>query len=231
MLFRSDEVDFVVLGFTKLLLSCIPSLKSFKKPLNAGPLVDKIFRKFLFVPEVFELDDKGSQPVDLPVLESGTRKELYDLILALAEDRPSLNTLLNLTGSLTEVGETNLPRSYGVDRANEIRSPAGYVGLVNPRAICYMNSLLTQLFMNMNFRKFMLGLSVADSGASQRLLSETQSLFAAMQNTFRKSADPRNFAACVKGVEGSPIDVSIQMDVDEFYNRSEERRVGKECPV
>lgn len=31
-----DDVDTVVMGFTKLLLCCIQSLKSFKKPLNVG---------------------------------------------------------------------------------------------------------------------------------------------------------------------------------------------------
>lgn len=42
------EVDNVVLGFTQLLLCLIPSLKSYKRPLNAGALVWSIFRKFLF---------------------------------------------------------------------------------------------------------------------------------------------------------------------------------------
>jgi ubiquitin carboxyl-terminal hydrolase 34 len=42
------EVDNVVMGFTKLLLGCIPSLKSFKHPLNAGALISSIFQKFIF---------------------------------------------------------------------------------------------------------------------------------------------------------------------------------------
>lgn len=213
-----DETDFVVLGFTKLLLCCIPSLKSFKKPLNVGPLMEQIFHKFLFVPKVAEIDEETPQHVGLPVLESKTRKELYDLMLALAEDRNSYDMLLGLTESLTEEEEDLSSKSYSVDRSNEIRSSTGYVGLLNPRAICYMNSLITQLFMNVNFRKFMLGLNVADAGASQRLLSETQRLFAQMQNTYRKATDPREFASCVKGLDSAPIDINIQMDADEFYN-------------
>jgi ubiquitin carboxyl-terminal hydrolase 34 len=43
-----DETDFVVFGFTKLLLSCILSLKSFKKPINAGALMKQIFKKYIF---------------------------------------------------------------------------------------------------------------------------------------------------------------------------------------
>jgi ubiquitin carboxyl-terminal hydrolase 34 len=213
-----DEIDHVVLGLTKLLLSCVSSLKSFKKSLNAGTLAEQIFRKYLFVPRVTEIDEVISQDVGLPVLESKTRKELYDLLLALTEDRDSYDTLLNLCKGLSEDEETRFARPYGMERTDEIRSATGYVGLLNPRALCYMNSLLTQLFMNVNFRKFMLGLDVADPESSQRLLSETQHLFARMQNTFRKSADPREFAASVKGIEGLPIDVSVQMDADEFYN-------------
>jgi ubiquitin carboxyl-terminal hydrolase 34 len=203
-----DDVDYVTSGFTKLLLCSIPSIKSFKKPLGVGNLMEQIYRRFLFV---------SPESSRLPVLESNTRKELYDLVLALAEDGNSYNTLLNLTETLAKDEETISANSYGIERANEIRSPTGYVGLLNPRAICYSNSLVTQLFMNVNFRKFLLGLDVADA-SSQRLLSETQSLFANLQNSFRKSADPRPFAACVKGIDGQPIDINIQMDADEFYN-------------
>jgi ubiquitin carboxyl-terminal hydrolase 34 len=212
-----DQVDFVVFGFTKLLLSCIASLKSFKRPLNSGGLVQKIWTKFLFVPRVVDMDEQVANPA-LPVLESKTRRELYDLVLALAEDRPTYSKLLELAKDVAFDESDMTLRPTSVDRANEIRSPTGYVGLFNPRAICYMNSLLTQLFMNVNFRKFMLGLNVADRGGSQRLLHETQRLFANLQNSYRKSADPREFAACVKVPEGTPIDINVQMDADEFYN-------------
>jgi ubiquitin carboxyl-terminal hydrolase 34 len=90
-----DQVDFVVLGFTKLLLSCIASLKSFKKPVNSGGLVQKIWTKFLFVPRVVDMDEQVASPA-LPVLESKTRRELYDVVLALAEDRPTYSKLLEL---------------------------------------------------------------------------------------------------------------------------------------
>jgi ubiquitin carboxyl-terminal hydrolase 34 len=44
-----EETDHVVFGFTKLLLGCIVSLKSFKKPVNAGSLMAQVFKKYLFV--------------------------------------------------------------------------------------------------------------------------------------------------------------------------------------
>ncbi|KAF2277934.1 uncharacterized protein EI97DRAFT_441220 [Westerdykella ornata] len=212
-----DEVDHVVLGFTKLLLCCVSSIKSFKKSLNAIPLAKRLYERFLFVPRLAEIPDGDTQSPVLPVLESGTRMELYSLILALIDDRVSYDALLDLAEDVA--ASTYLAqRPYGFDRTNEIRSPTGYVGLLNPRAICYMNSLLTQLFMNVNFRKFVLGLRVSDFTPSLRLLSETQRLFAEMQNSYRKSADPRAFASCLKDIEGLPIDIAVQMDADEFYN-------------
>ena len=211
-----DNADPVVIGFTKLLLNCVTSLKSFKKPLNAGSLIHKIWLKFLFVPKILEIEDDSN--VSIPVLESNARKELYDLVLALAEDQGSLKVLLDLADTLAVDNPNSNLQALCVDRTNEIRAPTGYVGLYNPRAICYMNSLLTQLFMNVNFRRFLLSLNVTDPDRQQVLLHQTQKLFAEMQNSYRKSADPRDFAACVKAPEGTPIDINIQMDADEFYN-------------
>ena len=154
----------------------------------------------------------------IPILESQTRQELYDLMLALVDDRNAYSGLIRLTGEIENDHHEPQMAAVCVDRSMEIRSSTGYVGLYNPRAICYMNSLMTQLFMNLNFRHFFLGLEVQEASGSQKLLFETQRLFTQMQNSYRRSTDPRGFAACVKSLEQTPIDVSIQMDVDEFYN-------------
>jgi ubiquitin carboxyl-terminal hydrolase 34 len=165
-----------------------------------------------------EAHDQLANGIPLPILESHTRQELYDLVLGLAEDRSTYDTLLQLAGEVENEDAEPVLSTTLVDRAMEIRSSTGYVGLYNPRAICYMNSLLTQLFMNLNFRRFILKLDVKEASGSQRLLFETQRLFAQMQNSFRRSTDPREFAACVKSLDKTPIDITVQMDADEFYN-------------
>ncbi|CAO2651506.1 Nn.00g040760.m01.CDS01 [Neocucurbitaria sp. VM-36] len=217
-----EETDPVVLGFTKLLLCCILSMKSFKKPVNAGTLMEQIFKKYIFVRSTHSAtslsDTVSTSDATLPILESHTRQELYNLMLALAEDGNTYNTLLQLAGNVENDEYEPVLATISVDRSMEIRSSTGYVGLYNPRAICYMNSLLTQLFMNLNFRQFMLSLEVQEASGSQKLLLETQRLFTQMQHSFRKSTDPRSFAACVRNLEQTPIDISIQMDADEFYN-------------
>lgn len=83
---------------------------------------------------------------------------------------------------------------------------------------CYMNSLFTQLFMNVKFRGFMLSANVADPTASQRLLHETQTMFGFMQESVLKAVDSQGIVDSLVTYENSLIDVSVQMDVDEFYN-------------
>ncbi|KAF1941907.1 hypothetical protein EJ02DRAFT_454745 [Clathrospora elynae] len=209
-----DETDYVVLGFTKLLLCCILSIKSFKKPINAGTLMELIFKKYIFAKSSIAEDELAT----IPILETRTRHELYELMLALADDSNTYNTLLQLADEVEIEDYEPVLSGISVDRSMEIRSSTGYVGLYNPRAICYANSLLSQLFMNLNFRKFVLGLELQEASGSQKLLLETQRLFTNMQHSLRKYTDPRGFAACVKNVDLMPIDISVQMDADEFYN-------------
>lgn len=99
-----------------------------------------------------------------------------------------------------------------------IRSPEGYAGLKNLSNTCYLNSLLTQLFMNVEFRDFLLQLQITDPESSQKLLDETKNLFAYMQETWLKSVDPQGLVDTIQTYDNEPIDVTIQMDVDEFYN-------------
>lgn len=233
------DTDNVVLGFTKLLLCLVPSLKSYKHPLNAGALITSIFQKFVFTRyvhpqacfkdallmstslspvDIVSEESNNLEPISLPILDSNTRRELYDLMLALTDDSHSYERLLRLSGDVETRPAHNALPNLSVDRDAEVRSRTGYVGLYNPRAICYMNSLLAQLFMNLDFRHFMLGLEVKDGNGSQRLLLETQKLFATMQKSYRKAADPRPFAECIRTLDKTPIDISVQMDADEFYN-------------
>lgn len=92
------------------------------------------------------------------------------------------------------------------------------MGLVNLSNTCYLNSLLTQLFMNVTFRQFMLKLELGGPESSQKLLFYTQSVFGHLQNGIQRSVEPIDFVRSIKTYDDSAIDVHNQMDVDEFYN-------------
>ncbi|KAF2086516.1 hypothetical protein K490DRAFT_66709 [Saccharata proteae CBS 121410] len=211
------DVDNVVLGLALLLRIAIQSLKSFKRPLNIENLADRLFTTFLFKPTASHgLKDKFRDAATLPVLDSRTRQELYDLIITLCEDTVAFKKIMDLTQGLFDAsGYEN--ESYITDRSRDLRSSTGYVGLENPQFLCYMNSLMTQLFMDLEFRKFILGVKTADVDSSFNLLTAMQKLFADMQSSYSKSVDIRPFAKCVRGLDKRSINISIQMDTEEFF--------------
>lgn len=73
----------------------------------------------------------------------------------------------------------------------------------------------------------MLQLDLTEPETSQKLLDETQKLFANMQETWLKSVDPQGLVDTIRTYENEPIDVTIQMDVDEFYNLLFDRWEGQ----
>lgn len=80
-----------------------------------------------------------------------------------------------------------------------------------------MNSLITQLFMNPGFRRFVLAMPLSKTDEPEKLLFETQRLFAHMQESYSKAADASAFAEAIQTYENQQIDVTVQMDVEEFF--------------
>jgi len=189
-------------------------------------------RAHLF-PDISTVHSGSDIPTRVPNLSSATREQLYSIILALSNDTGAYLDLLKLVKGLLPQGEGSQAWSWGIAQIVEensyepnwyfeptkaIRAPAGYPGLRNLSNTCYMNSLFTQLFMNEKFRRFMLNTRVVEGRGSQHLLQETQNLFAFMQETMLRSVDPQGIANSLRTYENTLIDVSIQMDVDEFFN-------------
>lgn len=228
-----DTLDWVIHGISDLVLWCIQFIKATKKPLNiSGNLIESLLRSHLF-PLISEPAlDAPSHPA-LPVLHSKTRQNLYNILLALGNNTADYHKLLRIVRGLLPRDEGPQAWSWGVaqtiedfsydanwnfERFNAIRSSTGYAGLRNLTNTCYMNSLLTQLFMNTGFRNFMLDTHITDQNHSQRLLAETKNLFAYLQETMLKAVDTQGVADSLINYENTLIDVTVQMDVDEFYN-------------
>lgn len=204
-----SEIDFVVSGFAQLLRTAVQSLKSFKKPLNIENFAAEVFSKFLF-----PLASEDTTGPILPVLETKTRVELYDLITTLCEDAAVYKQMVNLNRRLLHDCAHDPDEMYLLGGSRDLRSETGYVGLENPQALCYMNSMMTQLFMDLKFRKFVFG---AQGGTDDGLLKAMQELFATMQSSYGRSVDIKPFAHCVRGTDKKPINVAIQMDTEEFF--------------
>ncbi|KAJ5888729.1 hypothetical protein N7495_008770 [Penicillium taxi] len=226
--------DQLVLGFTFLLELCLEQAEAANINLEYSALAEEIVSRYLF-PNLSS--DHGPVTPLVPIMPSMTRQKLLKIISLLCKRSDDtfhkvVNQLQELVprgvySSSADADGPNSPSStdFSLDDMNmdfdiplTIRAPEGYAGLQNLSNTCYLNSLMTQLFMNVEFRDFMLRLHLVDPDSSQKLLDETQKLFAWMQGTWRKSYDPQSFVESIRTYDNEAIDVTIQMDVDEFYN-------------
>ncbi|KAI1500599.1 ubiquitin carboxyl-terminal hydrolase [Biscogniauxia marginata] len=217
-----DQVDIVAHGLITILFHGIKHMSAKKGDIKFPPgFAQKLFARHLFPPE-----DEDGPLVPQVVLHPASRNMLYEIILLLVKDDTSQSiALLQDFDTLTshrkvegvEVYKYDLPQLF--DRANAIRSPCGYAGLKNLSNTCYLNSLFTQLFMNIGFRRFILSIQVGNPNSHRhQLLHETRALFAFLQDSRRRFIDPQGCVDQITTYEELPIDIHNQMDVDEFYS-------------
>ncbi|KAL2886415.1 Ubiquitin carboxyl-terminal hydrolase 34 [Ceratocystis lukuohia] len=216
----TEHIDFMALGIVKLVLCSLkiqPDI--FNNRVNAG-FAQKLFWKLLF-PREPSCADSTVQKV---LITPGIRSRLYNILHTIATTNQEER--LSLLQCLSDVAPLDVNSDYSLycydlhpqfDRSKVIRASCGYVGLRNLSNTCYLNSLFTQLFMNVKFRELMLKATISDE-SEQRLLNNTQRLFGNMQNSMARFVDPSAVISSIKTYDEGPIDINNQMDVDEFYN-------------
>ncbi|EGD93595.1 ubiquitin carboxyl-terminal hydrolase [Trichophyton tonsurans CBS 112818] len=210
-----ERVDHVVLGFAYLLKLCLELAISENIDAGTTNLMANLFITLLF-PNLSDTQDDNIQP-GIPIMNSTTRQEIYSIILLLCQSTNNCAEMLELLEDIIPYDYTYDP-AWIFDRSKTIRSAEGYAGLRNLSNTCYLNSLFTQLFMNLDFRKFILEVETSEDDPTQAVLTETKKVFAYLQDTWQKSVDPQNAVDTIRTYDNEPIDINIQMDVDEFYN-------------
>ncbi|KAL4923242.1 putative ubiquitin C-terminal hydrolase [Aspergillus undulatus] len=210
-----EPVDHVIFGFSRLLKSCLDIASSSNITLDTFNLTEQLFDTYLFP----DLSDESSELItpQIPVMHTQTRQELYAIVGLLSKYDDNYSQLIARLEDIIPQDHT-YQLGWSFDRQKLIRAPEGYAGLRNLSNTCYLNSLLSQLFMNVGFRQFMLELNLTDPDTSQKLLDETKKVFGYMQESWLKGVDPSGFVDSIRTYDNEPVDVTIQMDVDEFYN-------------
>ncbi|KAE9981102.1 hypothetical protein BLS_007875 [Venturia inaequalis] len=213
-----DNPDPIIRGFSAILRLCGRALPRKMFGLTAQKLVNQIWSKFLFPRKSLLLETQSQANEVLPVLETATRQSMLELITTLAfGNQDLLGDLLRLADQ-PRLGDHFNSQRWSIDRSIILRAPSGFVGMRNLSNTCYMNSLMTQLFMNPGFRAFILRCRTLNAASTAKLVLETQNLFARMQNSYTRAADATDFTCRIKTPLEESIDVKEQMDVDEFMN-------------
>ena len=104
----------------------------------------------------------------------------------------------------------------------------GHVGLKNLGCICYMNSIMQQIYMIPTFRYAIMS---ADDGENpnpnsrynysiddDNLLHQLQNMFTYLTYSDKMDYNPKDFCFSYKDFDGNPINVRAQQDSQEFYN-------------
>lgn len=108
---------------------------------------------------------------------------------------------------------------WNVQANDDLRSSAGYVGLVNQGATCYMNSIMQQFFMTPAFRRGIIECKGAVlENPEDNLLYQMVYLFCYLQCSIKRAYGTKPFCETYKDYDGNKMNVFVQMDVDEFFN-------------
>ena len=197
---------------TKVVFECARLLRVKDALTPQSKLMRQIISKFLF-PPLSQADPPGAS--QNPILDSDVRESLYDLLILMCETPTEVNIMAS------ELSDDLVPSDqFEPNISNErlaLRTEVGYSGLRNLSNTCYLNSLWSQLFMNVQFRGLLLAAPVVDV-RQQKLVWEMAKVFAHMQDSYDKSIEPTAAVDSIVTYDGENIDVTVQMDVDEFFN-------------
>ena len=105
----------------------------------------------------------------------------------------------------------------------------GYVGLKNIGCICYMNSILQQMYMVTPFRNAIISsddkkeIKTNTSIYNNRffddnLLHQLQKMYTFLTFSEKQAYNPKDFCSAFKDLDGQSINIHMQQDSQEFYN-------------
>lgn len=134
----------------------------------------------------------------------------------------SNNNSVYIRNNYSKRKKNNFYSSYN----NSAIKSYGHVGLKNLGCICYMNSMLQQIYMVPSFRKSILQVDDLEqpnfdnsNSFDDNFLHQLQRMFSFLQYSNRQDYNPEGFCHSFKDYEGNPTNILIQQDAQEFFSR------------
>ncbi|CAG8519826.1 15599_t:CDS:10 [Acaulospora morrowiae] len=212
--FNSLNEDTVIVGLTQLMKIIVSGYPEFKRLPN-DMLLELIFHDCLF--QVSTVDHAGSILPPKCKLDN-SRNASFELLNELVKDCPeNFFRISELYLKQLDRGE-QLNDNWNYCPKTCQKSSAGYVGLQNLGATCYVNSIVQQFYMNSSFRKSLFDAPVLDDNKDESLLYQLQVVFGHLQESEKKAYEATQFCHAYRDYDGQPLNVALQMDVDEYFN-------------
>lgn len=153
-----------------------------------------------------------------------TRNSAFKLIATMLIRLPHCIPIFYIMGlTVLKTGYWRTRRSTDWNITNKVseKSQTGYVGIENPGCICYMTSFFQQMYMIPSLRQAIFEAEdprYSPATEHNNLLYQLKTMFATLQHSEEEYVDPRSFCEAFKDLEGNPVNIFEQMDVDEFTN-------------
>ncbi|KAF8979549.1 hypothetical protein BGZ46_005284 [Entomortierella lignicola] len=213
--------DTILVGMLKVATAMINTDQKLKHLDTSFRIIDYIFDECLFS------QSSGVQSMDNPshsneakCKSEGSRSAAFSFLEESARGEADiLRHIIQKTRKHFE-RESEIEDQWGYDPQTIKRAGCGFVGLQNLGATCYVNSIIQQFFMNKDFRSGILDAPISDEGPGKHdtLLYQLQALFGNLQESIRRAYNAHGFCYAYKDWDGNPMNVAVQMDVDEFFN-------------
>jgi ubiquitin carboxyl-terminal hydrolase 9/24 len=142
-----------------------------------------------------------------------TRERCLELLGEVARENPE--GVQMLTRYLkTHISETfwRTPRKtdWQITVHQQERSLTGFVGLKNIGCICYMNSIMQQLFMIPTFRKAILEVEdTSQEPPEENVLHQLKTIFGGLMEIEKQYFNPKRFCFAFKDIDGSSLDPMV----------------------
>ena len=157
---------------------------------------------------------------------------------------PKLISLINIFKKLSKKEKNGIGYNNSINNTNNSDSDEapsypsyyhhsskkqyGHVGLKNLGCICYMNSIMQQIYMVPTFRR---AIMFSDDGKTpnpssnyryscedDNLLHQLQEMYTYLTFSEKMDYNPRGFCYSYKDFDGNPINIAAQQDSQEFLN-------------